>query len=102
MKKQFIPREKLSKKARRALDAAKRQTWAISPVSRKAESKKRYDRKRARRPEDGDGLFPFLWFFHPSATSSTIIIAKPNAAPMVPRFECSPCCASGINSSITT
>ena len=39
MKKQFIPREKLSKKARRALDAAKRQTWAISPVSRKAENK---------------------------------------------------------------
>lgn len=31
MKKQFIPREKLSKKARRALDAAKRQTWAIKP-----------------------------------------------------------------------
>ena len=49
----FIPKEKLSKKARKALDRAGRRTWESSPVSRKTENKKRYDRKRARKPEDG-------------------------------------------------
>ena len=50
----FIPKKKLSKKARRKLDRAGRQTWEISPVSRKVKSKKIYDRKRARQPEDSD------------------------------------------------
>ena len=49
----FIPKEKLSKKARKALDRAGRRTWEISPVSRKTANKKRLDRKRARKPEDG-------------------------------------------------
>lgn len=49
----FIPKEKLSKKARKVLDRAGRRTWEISPVSRKTGNKKRYDRKRARKPEDG-------------------------------------------------
>ena len=40
----FIPREKLGKKARRALDAEKRATWSFSPVTRKVENKKHYDR----------------------------------------------------------
>ena len=35
----FIPREKLSKKARRSLDAEKRATWGFSPVTRKVENK---------------------------------------------------------------
>ena len=35
----FIPREKLGKKARRALDAEKRATWGFSPVTRKVENK---------------------------------------------------------------
>ena len=43
----FIPREKLGKKARRALDAEKRATWGFSPVTRKVESKKHYDRKKS-------------------------------------------------------
>ena len=43
----FIPKEKLSKKAKRELARAKRQSWAISPVTRTAENKKRYDRKRS-------------------------------------------------------
>lgn len=34
----FIPKEKLSKKARKALDRAGRRTWEISPVSRKTAS----------------------------------------------------------------
>ena len=42
----FIPREKLSKKARRALDAQRRAAWGFSPVTRKGESKKIYNRKK--------------------------------------------------------
>ena len=57
MDQKFIPREKLSKKARRALDAQTRQTWGISPVSRKSKNRKAYDRKSSRRPFDGDGSF---------------------------------------------
>lgn len=39
---------------------------------------------------------------HPSATSSSIINAKPNATPTVPTLLCSPACDSGISSSTTT
>lgn len=46
---QFIAKEKLSKKARRELERSKRNTWGmLSPVTRKAESKKVYNRKRVR------------------------------------------------------
>ena len=37
----FIPREKMSKKARRELDAVKRKKWDMPPVTRKIENKKR-------------------------------------------------------------
>lgn len=44
----FIPREKLGKKARRALDRAKRRTWdGVSPVTRKAPDKTKYDRTKS-------------------------------------------------------
>ena len=43
----FAPRPKLSKKARKELDAQKRTTWAFSPVTKKVESKKIYNRKKA-------------------------------------------------------
>ena len=46
---QFIPREKLGKRARRALDAQKRAAWSFSPVTRKVENKKHYDRKKSAR-----------------------------------------------------
>ena len=45
----------------------------------------------------GDTLFSY-----PSATSSTIMRAKPTAKPMVPMLLCSPSLASGISSSTTT
>lgn len=45
----FISREKLGKKARKELDSVKRRTWCFSPVSRTVESKKKYDRNKARR-----------------------------------------------------
>ena len=44
--KKVIPREKLAKKARKALDAQRRATWSFSPTTRKVESKKIYNRKR--------------------------------------------------------
>ena len=48
----FIPREKLSKKAKKKLAAKKRITWTFSPVTRKVESKRVYNRKRISRAED--------------------------------------------------
>ena len=44
----FIPYEKLSKKEKRKLDAAKRNTWGeLNPVTRKPENPRAYNRKRA-------------------------------------------------------
>ena len=48
--KRFIPREKLGKKARKQLDSEQRATWAFSPVTKKVESKKLYNRKK--KPHD--------------------------------------------------
>ena len=42
----FIPREKLSKKARKELNRQRRVTWEFSPVTKTVESKKRYNRKK--------------------------------------------------------
>lgn len=43
----FIPYEKLSKKEKRKIDAAKRTTWgSISPVTRKPKNSRAYDRKK--------------------------------------------------------
>ena len=45
----FIPYEKLSKKEKRKLDLAKRQTWGeLNPVIRKPENSKAYNRNKAR------------------------------------------------------
>ena len=44
----FIPCEKLSKKEKRKMDLAKRQTWGeLNPVTRKPENSKAYNRRRA-------------------------------------------------------
>ena len=53
----FIPYEKLSKKARKALDNRNRVTWgSMDPRAKKVESKKVYNRKRFSRAEGyGDG-----------------------------------------------
>ena len=43
----FIPYEKLSKKEKRKIDQARRQTWGeLNPVTRKPENSKAYNRKR--------------------------------------------------------
>ncbi len=46
---QFVPKKKMSKKARKLLAAKNRKTWAFSPVTRTVGSKKIYDRKKISR-----------------------------------------------------
>ena len=53
----FIAREKMSPKARKALDSQRRASWAISPVTRKAPNKKANLNKHAARIKDDPGLF---------------------------------------------
>ena len=49
----FIPYEKLSKKKRRELAIARRESWgALNPVTRKPENPKAYNRKKARKWSD--------------------------------------------------
>ena len=44
----FIPYEKLSKKEKRKIDQAKRQTWGeLNPVTRKPTNSKAYNRNKA-------------------------------------------------------
>lgn len=45
----FIPYEKLSKKEKRKMDLAKRQTWGeLNPVTRKPQNSKAYNRYKSR------------------------------------------------------
>ena len=45
----FIPYEKLSKKEKRKIDQARRQTWGeLNPVTRKPENSKAYNSNKAR------------------------------------------------------
>ena len=65
----FIPYEKLSKKEKRKIDLAKRQTWGeLNPVTRKPTNSKAYNRKKSQDwkrnlpPQNCDFsfLFPFI------------------------------------------
>ena len=64
----FIPYEKLSKKEKRKIDQARRQTWGeLNPVTRKPENSKAYNRNKARNwkrdhhePVPGLSYFNFL------------------------------------------
>ena len=45
----FVPYEKLSKKEKRKMDLAKRQTWGeLNPVTRKPQNSKAYNRNKSR------------------------------------------------------
>ena len=55
----FIPYEKLSKKKRRELNAARRGTWTVNPVTRKPANPKAYNRKTARNWKDDSNSVPF-------------------------------------------
>jgi hypothetical protein len=51
----FIPYEKLSKKKKRELNESKRTRWTISPVTRRPENPKAYNRKKAQKRMDDPG-----------------------------------------------
>ncbi|MBE6930504.1 MAG: hypothetical protein E7463_09515 [Ruminococcaceae bacterium] len=57
----FVPYEKLSKKEKRKVDAARRTTWDVNPVTRMSENPRAYNRRKADRSwkESGAGL-PFV------------------------------------------
>ena len=57
--KKIISKTKLSKKARKKLNAEKRTTWTFSPVTRRVESKKIYNRKKISRTDQEDGSGDF-------------------------------------------
>ena len=46
--KQFIPYEKLSKRERKARNAAQRGSWGMSPITRKPEKPGAYNRAKTR------------------------------------------------------
>ena len=52
----FVPKDKLSKKARKELNRQKRVTWEFSPVTKAVESKKIYSRKKKAQYRDDYGL----------------------------------------------
>ena len=57
----FIPYEKLSKKNKRELNAKRRQTWSISPVTRKPANPKAYNRQKARKRIDDPDTVSFVF-----------------------------------------
>ena len=60
---QYIPFEKLSKKKQRELNAAKRGSWnGLNPVTRKPESSKAYNRRKAQKWSNDSGSVPFAMF----------------------------------------
>lgn len=59
----FVPFEKLSKKKQRELNKKQRGSWgSINPVSRKVESAKIYNRKKARKWKDDSMAVLFVVF----------------------------------------
>ena len=56
----FVSKDKMSRKQQKKLNAEKRATWMISPVTKKIESKKVYNRKRISRTAYDDSREIFL------------------------------------------
>ena len=58
----FVPKEKLSKKARKELNKQRRRTWDFSPVTKTVESGKRYNRRKNSHDRHEDyGMGDFYW-----------------------------------------
>ena len=51
----FVPKEKMSKKAKKKMAAERRGTWAFSPITKKIDSKKIYNRKKISQTRYDDG-----------------------------------------------
>jgi len=57
----FVAYEKLSKREKKALDKAKRATWGpISPVTRRPENPKAYNRRKEQRWGKDPGVVVFI------------------------------------------
>jgi len=70
--KQHVPLEKQSKKRQRAYYAARRGSWnGVCPVTKTVESKKVYNRKRAKRRWEPDALPDFHFFGKQTPSSSS-------------------------------
>ena len=57
--KQFVPRDKMSKRQKKMLDKQKRAIWSIKPTTKIVKSKKVYDRKKQPRnyePYDSEAV----------------------------------------------
>ncbi len=62
----IIPYEKLSKKKQRELDQLRRRTWGqLSPVTRKPENPRAYNRQKARKRTYDPDTVPFCFLFYP-------------------------------------
>ena len=58
----FIPYEKLSKRERQKRDSARRGSWnGLNPVTRRSESAKAYNRRKARKWSDDSMTVSFLF-----------------------------------------
>ncbi len=58
----FVPYEKLSKKKKRERNAGRRTLWAISPVTRRSENPKAYNRKKAQKGmDDSDSVLSLFY-----------------------------------------
>ena len=57
----YVPYEKLSKKKQRAMNAKRRETWSISPVTRKPANPKAYNRKKAQDWKSDSSSVPFFF-----------------------------------------
>ncbi len=81
----FIPYEKLSKKKKRELDAARRTVWTINPVTRKPENPKAYNRRKAQKWNDDSAsvLSCLIWYFQSVTISPGQVRIPPNSAMFV-------------------
>lgn len=66
----FIPYEKLSKKEKRKLDLAKRQTWGkLNPITRKPARSNAYNRNKSRN---------WIRDYHSKANSGIFLVCLPS------------------------
>ena len=70
----FIPYEKLSKKKKRELDALRRTVWAISPVTRKSENPKAYNRRKAQKRMDDPSFCAFCFFGDQTSERAGVVV----------------------------
>ena len=62
----FTQKSHMSKKAKRELNTSRRTTWTVKPTTRRIESAKAYNRKKARTLYHDPGSFSSTDFFSPT------------------------------------